>query len=191
MDRRRYLGPIVICAGVSLLWLAASGCVVHSHRTVMSAGVIDRVCPTCGLSVAQGCRCATNLRYNATVWFPLAPQCPDKAAPVSERETVVPLPEARPEIEPAPLSAPPETDATGEPSADGGEDQAAESSGEQVVAVVVPEPGLREPSVARDVQGGEADGSRASETPAAAVEEQSAPQADGGGSNSAVASRGL
>ena len=162
MDCHRSLGPIV-CAGVTLLWLSAlSGCAVHSFQTVVSAGAADRQCPTCGLTVAEGCRCTADPQYHPTVWFPLAPQCPGKADRVEG--TVVPLPDTSPEIDPTPRSAPPETDAARDSAAGGGENQAAESSDEQDVLLVVPEPSWQDWPVPTDGQHEEADSSRASET---------------------------
>jgi hypothetical protein len=187
MDCRRCLGPI-ISAGVALLWLSAlSGCAVHSFQTVVSADAADRQCPTCGLRDAEGCRCAADPQYHPTAWFPLVPQCPGKADPVEG--TVVPLPETSPEIDPTPRSAPPEfegtvvplpdtspkidptlrsappeTDAAEHSAAGGGENQAVESSDEQDVLVVVPEPSWQDWSVPTDGQREEAGSPRASET---------------------------
>jgi len=165
MDCRRCLAPI-ICAGVALLSvIAPSGCAVHSFQTVASPDAVDGQYPTCDLTVAQGYRYAADPQYHPTVWFPLTPPCPGKADPVEETQgTVVPLPDTNPEIDPTPPSAPSETDSASHSAAGGGENQASETSDEQDVFRVVPEPSWRDWPVPTDGQREEAGSSPAPET---------------------------
>ena len=162
MNCPRRLGQMIRACVTLLLAVGFSGCAVHSFQGVAPPIAAQQRCPTCGLTLAQGCRCAADPEYRSTVWFPLTPECLGDIDPAAE--ALIPPPDVSREIELPPPSTPPEIDLAKHSEARGAEHALPETSDQQHVILAVPEPSWQDLSSPADGQFEEAGTSVASET---------------------------
>ena len=129
--------------GTLLLVIGPSGCAVHSLRTATLPAAVDRGCPTCDLTVTQGCRCSSDSEYHATAWFPLAPEFLGDID--AAEEATIPSRDAIQEIDP-PRSVPFDADPPKDPEAGGREAPQGQATESHIthesarVISVIPEP---------------------------------------------------
>ncbi len=100
------------CHGVwCLCLLALSGCAVSGTPWIGPPGMMHEGCPSCGLTVDQGCRCLPDPwshGYHCTVWRPLTVDCTDPTRacdhdavdPAAVDSEILPVqPQASPEVD--------------------------------------------------------------------------------------------